>query len=788
MAQKKRSKKNTKTKAKKKKLSVFTVVLLLIVIVVVGALGYLSIQKLNPLATELAKIQAEFNEMPDTIMEPIDFFEVDANGVKGEWVVDENYFPSLTTINRPTYLEGDKTTTIKLVCEVSLSPIDELFNQFLGIIKTTSFERKVKIIALPMTNEDKVSEFLNNLNLSETIYTDLFLRTSSVVYEDLICSWESSNPSIIDDSGNIIANGEVELICTVTLGDVSQTKKFKVKATDPIDSIVVDTDFSDYEDNSYKNTDSFNGLSLINALADSESIKFKVGTETNGQILSEKINNFSTISFTYEFHSSSKGNTYSKNTYIDLLYSDDGITFTSLKKETLVDSNKHDFEYTFSGETGFIKVEITTEYADKFVVVDNFRLTRKFNSDDVIEALKIELPNKVKSSCDLPLTTIYGGNVSYQSNSANFTELGKVVQTSEKQEVTLSVIVTGFDFDVKFDYVVSILGLNSVTPVEVRFIDLGKYGSSDCGESIYIKYDTIDILIDAGDRYESTFLAVKECIETYSEDRVLEYVIATHPDSDHIGSMDNVLLEFDVKYVVTFSMFDTDTSGVFNAYKEALVAEDAQVCTGLESVNGLNNCTKVLTIADDVFIEILDTKHYEDNGNNPRSIVCVLNAYGTRILFTGDADNNPKNIEEDYKDQVGNIDILKLVHHGTSNGTTASFVAAIDPEVGIITNGAYLGNKHGHPTYEAIATMYEYDQNMLIYAVAGGSGEGCELGTSFECKENGDGDNRFHQRNGMITIEIDNNGYQISSEYYGDNPIEIMDTDFYKAYKEALGK
>ena len=58
MAQKKRSKKNTKTKAKKKKLSVFTVVLLLIVIVVVGALGYLSIQKLNPLATELAKIQA----------------------------------------------------------------------------------------------------------------------------------------------------------------------------------------------------------------------------------------------------------------------------------------------------------------------------------------------------------------------------------------------------------------------------------------------------------------------------------------------------------------------------------------------------------------------------------------------------------------------------------------------------------------------------------------------------------------------------------------------------------
>ena len=80
------------------------------------------------------------------------------------------------------------------------------------------------------------------------------------------------------------------------------------------------------------------------------------------------------------------------------------------------------------------------------------------------------------------------------------------------------------------------------------------------------------------------------------------------------------------------------------------------------------------------------------------------------------------------------------------------------------------------------------DENMKVYAVAGGNGENCELGTSFECPANGDGDNRFYQRNGMITITIDNNGYEIESEYNGSNLIEMKDTDFYKANKEALNK
>ena len=783
MAKKKSTKRN-----KKKKLSIFSIILIVIVVAVVGVLGFMSMQKLTPIASELEKVQVEMDKIPNEVTEPIDFFEVNIAGVKAEWIVDENYFPTLETINRPTYSQGDKTTTISLDCVVELGLIDGLVNQFLGIVENKTFSKKIKIVALPMTDEETVDEFINNLVIPETIYSDMTLRTSSVVYEDLVCTWSSSAPNVISDSGNIVSNGTAELTCTITLGNVVKTKKFNVKAADPEEIVVVDTDFSDYEDTKYDNEDDFNGITIKGGLYDNDTVKLRTKADASATIISDYVEGFKSISFSYEYHSSSKGNSYSKNTYIELFHSIDGENYESLKKETLLDSNKHDFVYSFDNQKGYIKVEITTEYSEKFVVVDDFKITRNFNSNDVITALKNELPKKLSGNYDLPLTTLYGGDVTYQTSNNNLTNLGVVTLNNEKQEVTLNVSVTGFDFEVKFDVVVTLLGLNSVTPVEIRFIDVGKYGSSDCGESIYIKIDTMDLLIDAGDRYESTFKAVKECIDSYSEDKVLDYVIATHPDSDHIGSMDNVILEYEVKYLITFSMLSDDNSGVFNAYKDALDAENCTVCTGLESVNGLNGCSKVLNLADDVYIEILNTGHYEDSGNNPRSIVCILNAYGTRILFTGDADNHPKDIESDYKDQVGDIDILKVVHHGTSNGTTMEYLEAIDPEVAVICNGNYFGNKHGHPTYEAVSNLYAYDANMKVYAVAGGNGENCELGTSFKCPENGDGENRFYQRNGMITLTIDNNGYEFVSEYYGENLVEMKDTDFYKANAQALGK
>ncbi len=69
--------------------------------------------------------------------------------------------------------------------------------------------------------------------------------------------------------------------------------------------------------------------------------------------------------------------------------------------------------------------------------------------------------------------------------------------------------------------------------LEVHHIDVGQ------GESIYIELlDGSDVLIDAGkSNYGST---VVNYLKEQEKNIDIEYLIATHPDADHIGGMQEV--------------------------------------------------------------------------------------------------------------------------------------------------------------------------------------------------------------------------------------------------------
>jgi beta-lactamase superfamily II metal-dependent hydrolase len=148
--------------------------------------------------------------------------------------------------------------------------------------------------------------------------------------------------------------------------------------------------------------------------------------------------------------------------------------------------------------------------------------------------------------------------------------------------------------------------------------------------------------------------------------------------------------------------------------------------------------------------------------------------------MTGDADNasGHTDLEQKYMKAVGDIDILKVVHHGTSNGTTSEFLNIVDPEVAIICNGNYLGNKHGHPHPTAIKNLYSYDESIKVYCITGGGtidGVANKTNNTYKCSS----EDRFNQRNGLITLIIDNTGYKFTSEYYGSNLMELKNTQYY---------
>lgn len=69
--------------------------------------------------------------------------------------------------------------------------------------------------------------------------------------------------------------------------------------------------------------------------------------------------------------------------------------------------------------------------------------------------------------------------------------------------------------------------------LSIHFMELG---NNYTGDSIYIKAGDTDILIDAGSRADSTDTTAAY-IDQYCTDGVLEYVIATHADQDHIAGL-----------------------------------------------------------------------------------------------------------------------------------------------------------------------------------------------------------------------------------------------------------
>ena len=58
--------------------------------------------------------------------------------------------------------------------------------------------------------------------------------------------------------------------------------------------------------------------------------------------------------------------------------------------------------------------------------------------------------------------------------------------------------------------------------------------------------------MDAGDHFESTIQAINEAINQRLEDNVIEYVIATHPDGDHIGGMASLFENYEIETLIKF--------------------------------------------------------------------------------------------------------------------------------------------------------------------------------------------------------------------------------------------
>ena len=217
--------------------------------------------------------------------------------------------------------------------------------------------------------------------------------------------------------------------------------------------------------------------------------------------------------------------------------------------------------------------------------------------------------------------------------------------------------------------------------LEVHHIDVGQ------GESIYIELpDGSDVLIDAGkSNYGST---VVNYLKEQEKNIDIEYLIATHPDADHIGGMSEVFKQLNVKNFI----YPKDAPHDTKTWQNVLSLADAEGCNIKDSTPGTT-----FNIGGATMKFIQPNVDYSDN--NDDSVVTYLEYKDVNFMFTGDIEADA---EKDMVAQnlVTDVDFMSVPHHGSKGSSTEEFLAKAKPEYAIVSVGA--NNSYGHPTADAL--------------------------------------------------------------------------------------
>jgi competence protein ComEC len=225
--------------------------------------------------------------------------------------------------------------------------------------------------------------------------------------------------------------------------------------------------------------------------------------------------------------------------------------------------------------------------------------------------------------------------------------------------------------------IVSVAEESPAATLEVRFLDVGQ------GDAIFIDYGEYEILVDGGRSG-----GLQEQI-SHDVDGQLDLLVATHPDADHIGGLDEVLAFFAVAEIWTNGAIGD--SQEYRKFDAAVIGEGAEV---RQVTRGYG------IVVDGLSIEVL---HPVTGGDaNNYSVVLLLTYSGFQILLTGDIEETAEQ-ELVSSNLVPDVDILKVAHHGSANSSSLGFLITARPEIAVYS--ASTGNSYGHPAEKTLNSL-----------------------------------------------------------------------------------
>lgn len=241
----------------------------------------------------------------------------------------------------------------------------------------------------------------------------------------------------------------------------------------------------------------------------------------------------------------------------------------------------------------------------------------------------------------------------------------------------------------------------------VEFIDVGQGDAS----LIHLP-DGKTMLIDAGERKEGA--RVLEVLEEQGITR-LDYVIGTHPHTDHIGGLQAVIETIDIgKIYMPKKMHTTKT---FENLLQAISEKGLKVNTAKAGVTVLEE--------QGLFAAFVAPNGDDYEELNDYSAVLRLTFGTTSFLFTGDAEAVSEH-EMLAEGHSLSAEVLKVGHHGSTTSNTVAFLNAVSPTHAVISCGE--DNSYGHPHQQILkrlsaldATVWRTDKQGTVTVTSDGT-------------------------------------------------------------------
>jgi len=333
-------------------------------------------------------------------------------------------------------------------------------------------------------------------------------------------------------------------------------------------------------------------------------------------------------------------------------------------------------------------------------------------------------------------------------------------------------------------FLVAVETTATVTPsaeawLEVHIVDVGQ------GDAIWIHtfddnipgngiYEGKNILIDGGpDAADAKNEFLKYLQARAHPNAVIDALIISHPHDDHYPGAAGIFRHFDVH-----EFYDSGYPKEGAKWAAFLATATGERSSGGSVVTHIGRANfGTLDWGRELIPRFLYSWPGASTGlgsgntvENNASIVLRID-YGTQsFLFMGDAEGKdrddpaatPRYAERWLLDSVGaaglKATVLKIAHHGSETSSTTPFIAAVDPEIVVVSSGRKAYSGRYLPDATTLARYCAHDPATRIYRTdQDDAAEGRTIATD------ADGDHIVIRTNGTVTtVEAYSNGRPIT--------------------------